>query len=75
MIAYMQTIKIISISGGKSVMAAPLSVIVFISMCKDAYEDYKRHQSDAQENNKKTEVWDNAKNAFVSTSWKEIYPG
>jgi len=52
LIAYMQTIKSISISGGKSVMALPLSVIVIISMVKDAYEDYQRHASDAQENNK-----------------------
>jgi hypothetical protein len=36
----MQTIKSISISGGKSVMALPLGVIVIISMVKDAYEDY-----------------------------------
>ena len=52
LIAYMQTIKSISISGGKSVMALPLSVIVLISMIKDAYEDYQRHCSDAEENNK-----------------------
>lgn len=40
LIAYMQTIKRISISDGKCVMAAPLTFVVFISMIKDAYEDY-----------------------------------
>ena len=43
-IAYLQTIKSISISAGKSVMSLPLSVIVFISMVKDAFEDYQRHK-------------------------------
>ena len=52
LIAYMQTIKSISISNGKSAMAVPLSLVVFISMCKDAYEDFKRHASDGEENNK-----------------------
>ena len=43
-IAYLQTIKSISISAGKSVMSLPLSVIVLISMVKDAFEDYQRHK-------------------------------
>lgn len=46
MISYLQTIKSISISGGKCVQAAPLSVIVFLSMLKDAFEDYQRVKSD-----------------------------
>lgn len=40
LIAYMQTIKRISISGGKSVMSLPLGFVVCVSMVKDAYEDY-----------------------------------
>lgn len=39
LIAYMQTIKRISISGGKSVMSLPLGAVVLASMVKDAYED------------------------------------
>jgi phospholipid-transporting ATPase len=42
-ISFMQTIKSISISDGKSVMAIPLTIVIGISMIKDAYEDYKRH--------------------------------
>ena len=33
-------------------MAFPLAAVVAVSMLKDAFEDYKRHQSDAEENNK-----------------------
>ena len=51
LLSYLQTIKEISISNGQPVMAAPLALIVFISMLKDAYEDYKRHVSDGSENN------------------------
>jgi phospholipid-transporting ATPase len=58
MITYMQTIKMISISGGSPVMAFPLMFVVFVSMVKDAFEDYKRHQSDADENDKLCEVYD-----------------
>ena len=42
-ISFMQCIKSISISGGAPAMAFPLTIIVLISMLKDAYEDYKRH--------------------------------
>ena len=36
----MQCINSISISDGKPAMAVPLTVIVLVSMIKDAYEDY-----------------------------------
>lgn len=71
----MQTIKSISISGGKSFMALPLSFMVTVSMIKDAYEDYARHKSDGEENNKKTLVYDHKVNKFVLKPWKEIMPG
>ena len=46
----MQTIKVISISNGEPTMLPPLVLVVFTSMCKDAYEDYKRHKEDRSEN-------------------------
>lgn len=52
LIAFMQTVKKISISGGKSVMSLPLGFIVMVSMIKDAFEDHQRHKSDNEENNK-----------------------
>ena len=60
-ISYMQTIRAISISDGKSVMAVPLSVVVGVSMIKDAFEDYKRHKNDASENEKKAMVITNGR--------------
>ena len=31
-------------------MAVPLTIIVLVSMMKDAYEDWKRHVADRSEN-------------------------
>lgn len=51
-------IPLITISAGKPVMALPLTAVIAASMAKDAFEDYKRHKSDDQENNKKALVYD-----------------
>lgn len=75
LIAYMQTIKSISISNGKSVMAIPLSIIVFVSMLKDAFEDYKRSKSDNEENSNVSLVYSPEKNDFELRPWKDIKPG
>lgn len=60
----MQTVKSISISNGKSVMAIPLTFVVIVSMIKDAVEDYKRHMSDKEENTNKSEVYDPKTKSF-----------
>jgi len=39
----MQLIKVISLSNGTPGNAAPLTVVVVLSMLKDAYEDYRRY--------------------------------
>ena len=56
-------------------MALPLTVIVLISMCKDAYEDYKRHKADTQENQKLVKVYNAKENAFVDTQWQSLKVG
>lgn len=74
-ISYMQTIRSISISNGVSAMAFPLSVVVLVSMLKDAFEDYKRHKADDEENSAPCEVYDVAKGEIVKKQWKELKPG
>lgn len=39
-------------------MAVPLVFVICLSMIKDAYEDYKRHKNDDNENLAKTMVLD-----------------
>ena len=46
----MQCITAISISGGSPAMLPSLILVISLSMVKDAYEDYKRHKADNQEN-------------------------
>ena len=48
----MECFPLISDSGGVPVLAMPLSFVVGISMIKDVYEDYLRHRSDSEENNR-----------------------
>ena len=49
-IAFMQMVPYISISGGKPAMLLPLSFVITVSAIKDLYEDLKRHSSDNEEN-------------------------
>lgn len=56
-------------------MALPLTFVVVLSMIKDAYEDYKRHQSDSKENNMVTLVYDKSEGKFVEKPWCKITPG
>jgi phospholipid-transporting ATPase len=74
-ITFMQTIKSISISNGTPAMAFPLTVIVIISMCKDAYEDKKRHDEDAAENDRMVLVYDHKSRSFKEKMWREIRVG
>jgi phospholipid-transporting ATPase len=56
-------------------MALPLALVVMASMVKDAYEDYKRHQSDRSENEKTALVYDPSSKQFRKTQWKNICVG
>ena len=51
----LEVYKPISDSGGKPVVAMPLSFVVGLSMIKDGFEDIKRHMSDRKENMNKIE--------------------
>ena len=53
----MQTIKSISITNGIPTNALPLTGVVIVSMLKDAFEDYKRHVADREENTSKATVY------------------
>ena len=71
----MQTIKSISITNGFATNAIPLTAVVLVSMVKDAFEDYKRHVSDREENEHLASVYDPDRKEFVNIEWKKIKPG
>ena len=56
-------------------MAFPLSIVVLVSMIKDAFEDYKRHKSDDEENTKRSEVYNPRMGEFERQEWKTMKPG
>ena len=72
-LAFLQTIKLVSITGGIPTILPPLAFIVLLTMIKDVYEDYKRYKSDEEENTKETLVY--AEGQFVTAKWKEVRVG
>ena len=74
-IAVLQSIKIISYSGGTPVILFPLAFVVSLNGIKDFFEDYKRKKSDNIENNSKILVFDKNKNEFIKKKWKEVKLG
>ena len=85
----MELFPSITDSGGKPVVWYSLALVIGISMIKDIYEDFNRHQSDKEENNRKTLVsksykvdkndqiiYDSVeKSQFEDMSWKDIRVG
>lgn len=75
LIGIMQTIKRISITNGKCVMAVPLGFVIFVSMLKDAFEDYQRYKSDKEENEKKAYVYNPSTKNYELKQWRLLKPG
>lgn len=79
-VAVLQSINSISISGGKPLILIPLLFVIFINGLKNFFEDYKRKKSDTEENNREVWVYANSetnkeKSEFVKMKWKDIKPG
>ena len=54
---------------------APLSLVLTVSLIKDAYLDYRRHKSDREINNRLVPIWSDQNGDFVDTRWKDIEVG
>ena len=65
----------ISISEGEPIMALPLVLVVAISMLKDGYEDFMRHQDDKKENYTDTIVVNKSTNQEKVVRWHEVRVG
>lgn len=73
LIAVLQIIPDISNTNSQPLQLVPLMFIIAVSMVKDAFEDYKRHKSDFEENNKETLVFRNGE--FIKILWKDLRIG
>lgn len=66
-------VKVISTSKGVPYVYLPLAVIIAVTMLKDIVEDYARHKSDKEENNKPVKVFKDGQ--FVAAKWQDIRVG
>ena len=69
----LQMINEISATDGAPTTYAPLALIVLISAFKDLYEDFKRHRSDSEENNKSVEILTD--DGFKARRWRDVQVG
>eukprot|EP01065_Artemidia_motanka_P019723 TRINITY_DN2353_c0_g1_i1.p1 TRINITY_DN2353_c0_g1~~TRINITY_DN2353_c0_g1_i1.p1 ORF type:complete len:1417 (+),score=325.24 TRINITY_DN2353_c0_g1_i1:450-4253(+) len=56
---------------GKYSTLAPLVFVLTVQLCKDAYEDWKRHARDREVNGQKVSVWRGAGESGMCGSWQE----
>lgn len=71
----MQTIQVISISGGTPTVLPSLIFIVAVSMVKDAWEEYQRHERDQVENGATVHKFDFTKAEFTNEKCQDIRVG
>ena len=74
-IAAMQMMKDISVTKGTPTILAPLSFVMVVAALKDGYEDYKRHQADAIENQRAAHRCTNAAGESGDCAWKDVATG
>lgn len=72
-IAVLQSIPQISVTGGIPNILMPLSFVLTVSAIKDLLEDMKRKKSDKEENSRKTQKWDNEE--WTECRWMDLKVG
>ncbi|KAK3163436.1 hypothetical protein QOZ80_1AG0003690 [Eleusine coracana subsp. coracana] len=61
---------------GRGASVLPLAFVLFVTAVKDAYEDFRRHRSDRQENNRLASVLvPGTDSEFQPKKWKKIRVG
>ncbi|KAJ9471387.1 Phospholipid-transporting ATPase 3 [Diplonema papillatum] len=58
---------------GQFTTIIPLSLVLFVTFCKDVFEDYRRHQRDAEVNSQTINVYRN--NTWQMVLWRDISVG
>jgi P-type E1-E2 ATPase len=71
---FMQMISVISISYGKPAMLPPLTIVIVVSMVKDAYEDNERRKKDNEENDSRCTIV-TSEGDLVESTWKTLKVG
>eukprot|EP00755_Sulcionema_specki_P009928 Sspe_Gene.45043::Locus_22187_Transcript_1_1_Confidence_1.000_Length_4308::g.45043::m.45043/K14802/DRS2, ATP8A; phospholipid-transporting ATPase len=58
---------------GRFTTVIPLSMVLFVTFCKDTYEDYKRHVRDKEVNGQPVRVF--RKGAWTNLLWRDVVVG
>ena len=74
-IAVMQLIPAISLTGTMPTVAIPLVIVVLVNMAKDGVEDYRRHVSDRRENSQLVRMLDRTTGCLTNKKWKKVRVG
>lgn len=72
-ISLLQLIPEITDSHGMPTYLIPLFFIIVVAMIKEFFEDWQRHKSDNEENNKKTMVFENG--ILKEKTWAQVRDG
>ena len=75
LIAVLQLIPAISLTGGLPTVAVPLAIVVIVNMIKDGIEDYRRHSSDNKENSQPIEIADVNDSCLRQRQWRHVHVG
>jgi phospholipid-transporting ATPase len=75
LIAVLQLIPSISLTGGLPTVAVPLAIVVIVNMIKDSIEDYRRHVSDNKENSQSVEIAQGTDKKVAQRKWKHVRVG
>ena len=73
LIAVLQLIPSISLTGGLPTVAVPLAIVVIVNMVKDGIEDYRRHVSDSKENSQRAEIATSG--SILVKQWRNVRVG
>jgi len=74
LLAFLQIIPSISITGGKPTILIPLGFVILVNMVKDFIEDRKRQISDKRENNSEAHVL-HSSGEFNVIKWEQVKVG
>ena len=50
----------------------PLILVLGISMCKEAFEDFGRYRQDREVNARRVAAWSPAEGRFVHKPWRQV---
>ena len=56
-------------------MILTFSLVLFLTMLKEAYEDYQKYKSDRDLNNRVTRIYDRENNSTKECLWRDVKVG